>query len=78
MCIYLEHHIKQTCKEVYMKHFTRGRHQLKMSAPSEVNNTRSDFRIRQFLRKHHFNIATNQMLNMTVSFIILESHVLPE
>ena len=39
---------KQTCNGEYMKHCTRSRHQLKMAAPAEVSERRSNFRIRQF------------------------------
>ena len=54
-----------------MKHCTRSRHQLKMAAPAEVSKKHSDFRIRQFYEKRHFNIAANLTLNTTVSFVIL-------
>ena len=47
-------------------------YQLKMAAPAEVSTKkRSNFRIRQFYEKRHFNIAANLTLNMMVSFIIL-------
>ena len=39
---------KQTCNGEYTKHCTRSRHQLKMAAPAEVSEKRSNFRIRQF------------------------------
>ena len=39
---------KQTCNGEYTKHCTRSRHQLKMAAPAEVNEKRSNFRMRQF------------------------------
>ena len=39
---------KQTCNGEYTKHCTRSRHQLKMAAPAEVCEKRSNFRIRQF------------------------------
>ena len=42
-----------------------------MAAPAEVSKRRSNFRIRQFKEKRHFNIAANLMLNMMVSFVIL-------
>ena len=42
-----------------------------MAAPAEVSKRRSNFRIRQFKEKRHFNIATNLMLNTMVSFVIL-------
>ena len=42
-----------------------------MAAPAEVSKKRSDFRIRQFYEKRHFNIAANLTLNTTVSFVIL-------
>ena len=42
-----------------------------MAAPAEVSKKRSNFRIRQFYEKHHFNIAANLTLNTIVSFIIL-------
>ena len=45
--------------------------QLKMAAPAEVSKKRSNFRIRQFYEKRHFNIAANLTLNTMVSFIIL-------
>ena len=41
-----------------------------MAAPAEVSEKRSNFRIRQFKEKRHFNIATNLTLN-TISFVIL-------
>ena len=46
-------------------------YQLKMAAPAEVSKKRSNFRIRQFYEKCHFNIAANLTLNTMVSFIIL-------
>ena len=42
-----------------------------MATPAEVSKKRSNFRIRQFKEKHHFNIAAYLMLNTMVSFIIL-------
>ena len=39
---------KQTCNGEYTKHCTQSRHQLKMTSPAEVNEKRSNFRIRQF------------------------------
>ena len=39
---------KQTCNGEYTKHCTRSRHQLKMAAPAEVSEKRSNFRISQF------------------------------
>ena len=60
---------KQTCNGEYTKHCTRSRHQLKMAAPAEVSEKRSNFRIRQFKEKRHFNIATN--LTLKASFVIL-------
>ena len=48
-----------------------GSYQLKMAAPAEVNKKHSNFRIRQFYEKRHFNIAANPTLNTMVSFIIL-------
>ena len=64
---------KQTCNGEYTKHCTRCRHQLKMAAPAEVHvsKKRSNFRIRQFKEKRHFNIAANLMFNTMVSFVIL-------
>ena len=62
---------KQTCNGEYTKHCTRSRHQLKMAAPAEVSEKRSNFRIRQFYEKRHFNIAANLTLNTTASFVIL-------
>ena len=44
---------------------------VQMAAPAEVSKKRSNFRIRQFKEKHHFNIAANMTLNKMVSFIIL-------
>ena len=38
-------------------------YQLKMAAPAEVSKKRSNFRIRQFYEKRHFNIAANLTLN---------------
>ena len=46
-------------------------YQLKMAAPAEVSKKRSNFRIRKFYEKRHFNIAANLTLNTMVSFIIL-------
>ena len=46
-------------------------YQLKIAAPAEVSKKRSNFRIRQFYEKRHFNIATNLTLNTMVSYIIL-------
>ena len=62
---------KQTCNGEYTKHCTRSRHQLKMAAPAEVSEKRSNFRIRQFKEKHLFNIAANLTLNTMASFVIL-------
>ena len=62
---------KQTCNGEYTKHCTRSRHQLKMAAPAEVSEKRSNFRIRQFLEKRLFNIAANLTLNTMASFVIL-------
>ena len=42
-----------------------------MAVPAEVSKKRSNFRIRQFKEKRHFNIATNLTLNTMVSFVIL-------
>ena len=42
-----------------------------MAAPAEVSKRRSNFRIRQFKEKRHFNIAANLTLNTMVSFVIL-------
>ena len=42
-----------------------------MAAPTEVSEKRSNFRIRQFLEKRHFNIAANLTLNTMASFVIL-------
>ena len=42
-----------------------------MVTPAEVNKRRSNFRIRQFKEKHHFNIAANLTFNMMVSSVIL-------
>ena len=39
---------KQTCNGEYTKYCTRSRHQLKMAAPAEVSEKRSNFQIRQF------------------------------
>ena len=60
---------KQTCNGEYTKHCTQSRNQLKLAA--EVSKKRSNFRIRQFKEKRHFNIATNLTLNMMASFITL-------
>ena len=49
----------------------RAPYQLKMAAPAEVSKKRSNFLIRQFYEKRHFNIAANLTLNTMVSFIIL-------
>ena len=62
---------KQTCNGEYTKHCTRSRHQLKMAAPAEVSEKRSNCRIRQFKEKRLFNIAANLMLNTMASFVIL-------
>ena len=62
---------KQTCNGEYTKHCTRSRHQLKMAAPAEVSEKRSNFRIRQFEGKRLFNIAANLTLNTMASFVIL-------
>ena len=62
---------KQTCNREYTKHCTRSRHQLKMAAPAEVSEKRSNFRIRQFKDKCLLNIAANLTLNTMVSFVIL-------
>ena len=35
----------------YTKHCTRSRHQVKMAAPAEVSEKRSNFRIRQLILK---------------------------
>ena len=61
----------QTCNGEYTKHCTRSRHQLKMAAPAEVSKRRSNFRIRQFKEKRHYNIAANLTFNTTVSFVAL-------
>ena len=42
-----------------------------MAAPAEVSEKRSNFRIRQFKKKRHFNIAANLTLNTMASFVIL-------
>ena len=42
-----------------------------MAAPAEGSKRRSNFRIRQFKEKHHFNIAANLTLNTMVFFVIL-------
>ena len=62
---------KQTCNGKYTKHCTRSRHQLKMAAPAEVSKSRSNFRIRLFKEKRHYNIATNLTFNTTISFVTL-------
>ena len=62
---------KQTCNGKYTKHCTRTRHQLKMAVLAEVSKRRSNFRIRQFKEKRHYNIAANLTFNMTVSFVTL-------
>ena len=36
---------KQTCNGEYTKHCTRSRHQLKMAAPAEVSEKRSNFKL---------------------------------
>ena len=41
-----------------------------MAAPAEVSEKHSNFRIRQFKEKRHFNIAANLTLNAMVSFVI--------
>ena len=61
----------QTCNGEYTKYCTRSRHQLKMAAPSEVSKRRSNFRIRQFYEKRHYNIAANLAFNTMVSFVTL-------
>ena len=61
---------KQTCNGEYTKHCTRCRHQLKMVAPAEVSKKCSNFQIRQYKKKFHFNIAANLTFNTMVSFII--------
>ena len=45
---------RQTCNGEYTKHCTRSRHQLKMAAPAEVSEKRSNFRVRQFKEKRLF------------------------
>ena len=62
---------KQTCNGKYTKHCTRTRHQLKMAAPAEASKRRSNFRIRQFKEKFHYNIAANLTFNTMVSFVTL-------
>ena len=62
---------KQTCNGEYTKHCTRSRYQLKMAAPAEVSEKRSNFQIRQFKEKRLFNIAANLTLNTMASFVIL-------
>ena len=42
-----------------------------MAAPAEVSKKCSNFRIRQFKEKRHFNIATNLTINTMVSFVVL-------
>ena len=42
-----------------------------MAAPAEVSEKRSNFQIRQFKEKRHFNIVANLTLNTMVSFVIL-------
>ena len=42
-----------------------------MAAPAEVSKRRSNFRIRQFKEKRHYNIAANLTLNTMASFVIL-------
>ena len=61
----------QTCNGEYTKHCSRSRHQLNMAAPAEVSKRRSNFRIRQFQEKRHYNIAANLTFNTTVSFVTL-------
>ena len=61
----------QTCNREYTKHCTWSRHQLKMAAPAEVSKRCSNFRIRQFKEKRHYNIAANLTFNTTVSFVTL-------
>ena len=61
----------QTCDGEYTKHCTRSRHQLKMATPAEVSKRRSNFRIRQFYEKLHYNIAANLSFNTMVSFVTL-------
>ena len=58
----------QTCNGEYTKHCTWSRHQLKMAVPAEVSKRRSNFRIRQFKEKRHYNIAANLTFNTTVIF----------
>ena len=41
-----------------------------MAAPLEVSKKCSNFRIRQFKEKRHFNNAANLTFNMMVSFVI--------
>ena len=41
-----------------------------MAAPLEVSKKCSNFLIRQFKEKRHFNIAANLTLNTMVSFVI--------
>ena len=62
---------KQTCNTEYTKHCTWTRHQLKMAAPAEVSKRPSNFRIRQFKEKRHYNIAANLTFNIMVSFVTL-------
>ena len=46
---------KQTCNGEYTKHCTRSRHQLKMAAPAEVSEKRSNIRSNKtILRKTPF------------------------
>ena len=42
-----------------------------MATPAEVSKKCSNFRIRQFKEKRHFDIAANLTLKTMVSFIIL-------
>ena len=42
-----------------------------MPAPAEVSEKRSNFRIRPFKERRHFNIAANLTLNTMASFVIL-------
>ena len=42
-----------------------------MAAPAEVSKRCSNFRIRQFKEKLHYNIAANLTFNTTVSFVTL-------
>ena len=42
-----------------------------MAAPAKVSKRRSNFRIRQFKEKSHFNIAANLTLSTIVSFVLV-------